>query len=166
MRRIGLIGLILTLAMAAHSAPPIEMSVTTNPVMVLPPRSMGRSEGSLWLATNAVSQGAILRWGGNHYMVQSAGITGTNAPVFVSGIETNGSAVLRYAEKGPRLGFVLMLNSEGSVRVNLNSPAIPGSGIQLEGKNSLWQESYYGAPQVAIWVVSDVGTNRVAVLEW
>jgi hypothetical protein len=167
MRRIGLIGLMLVAALAAFGAPPVEMSVTTNAVKVLPERNLGRGYGTIWSVTNAVAQGDILRWGTEQYMAENAGTLGTNAPALsVSGTETNGTVILRYVEKGPRLGFILMLNTEGSVRVNVNGPAVAGSGIQLEGKKSLWQESDRGAPQGAIWVVSDSGTNSVAALEW
>jgi hypothetical protein len=167
MKKIGLIGLMLMAAMVAFGAPPVEMAVTTNAIKILPERNLGRGYGTVWSATNTAAQGEIIRWGTEQYMAENAGTLGTNAPTLsVSGTETNGTVILRYVEKGPRLGFVLMLNSEGSIRVNLNSAAVTGSGIQLEGKKSIWQESDRGAPQGAIWVVSDSGTNSVAALEW
>ncbi len=148
------------------AAEPIEMSVTTNSVMVLPPRNLGRSYGTVWSSETTVSQGDVLRWGNNHYMVQDVGTTGTNAPTFVVGTETNGTSVLRYIEKGPRLGFILMLNSDDSIRINLNGPAVPGIGPRIRGEMSLWQQSGNGVPQSGVWVVSDSGTNAVAALEW
>jgi hypothetical protein len=163
----GMTGLVIFIAaMAAIAAPPVEMTVTTNAVKILPERNLPRGYGTVWARTNAVSQGDILRWGTENYMAENAGTLGTNVPAFVVGSETNGTVVLRYVEKGPRLGFVLMLNTEGSVRVNLNGAAVPGKGIQLEGKKSIWQESDRGAPQGAIWAASDSGTNNVAALEW
>jgi hypothetical protein len=167
MKRIGLIGLMLMAAIAAIAAPPVEMQVTTNAIKILPERNLGRGYGTVWSVTNAVAQGDIIRWGTDQYMAENAGALGTNAPTLsVSGAETNGAVILRYVEKGPRLGFILMLNTEGSVRVNLNAAAVPGKGIQLEGKKSIWQESDRGAPQGAIWAVSDSGTNSVSALEW
>lgn len=158
---------VLCLLTSAQAAPPVEMSVTTNAIKILPERNLGRGYGTVWSATNSAAQGEILRWGTEQYMAENAGTLGTNAPALsVSGTETNGTVILRYVEKGPRLGFILMLNTEGSVRVNVNGPAVAGSGIQLEGKKSLWQESDRGAPQGAIWVVSNSGTNSVAALEW
>jgi hypothetical protein len=155
------------LVMAAIAAPPVEMTVTTNAVKILPERNLSRGHGTVWSNSAATAQGEIIRWGTEHFMAENAGTLGTNAPALsVPGSETNGTVVLRYVEKGPRLGFVLMLNTEGSVRVHLNGAAVSGKGIQLEGKKSIWQESDRGAPQGAIWAVSDSGTNNVAALEW
>lgn len=170
MRRMGmtgLIGLMLAAAIFTFGAPPVELQVTTNTIKILPERNLGRGYGTVWAATNAVAQGDILRYGTDQYMAENAGVLGTNTPALsVPGTETNGTVILRYVEKGPRLGFVMMLNSEGSIRVNLNGAAVPGKGIQLEGKKSIWQESDRGAPQGAIWAVSDSGTNAVAAMEW
>jgi len=157
----------LLVGRAVSAAPPVEMQVTTNAIKILPERNLGRSYGTLWSAGAEVSQGDILRRGTDQYMAQNDGALGTDAPALhVPGTETNGTVVLRYVEKGPRLGFVLMLGSSGSIRVNINSPAVPGAGIRLEGAKSVFQESDRGAPQGAIWVVSDEGTNTVSALEW
>jgi hypothetical protein len=142
------------------------MTVTTNAVKILPERNLPRGYGTVWSNSAAATQGEIIRWGTQQYMAENAGTLGTNAPVFTTGAETNGTVTLRYVEKGPRLGFVLMLNSEGAIRFNLNSPAVPGVGLRIRGEGGGWQDSDRGAPQGAIWVVSDEGTNNVAALEW
>ena len=167
MRRIGLIGLMLMAAVIVFGAPPIQMQVTTNAIKILQERGLRREYGILWSKTNLVSQGAVIRYGNNQYMAEADGRLGTNAPVFTSGTASNGTAILRYIEKGQRTGFVVMLNStNGTVRINVTSPAVPGVGIQLKGERSIWQDSGYGVPQGAIYVVSDDGTNGVAAMEW
>ena len=166
MRRIGLIGLML-MAAIAFGAPPIEIQVTTNAVKILPERGLNLNYGTPWSKTNLVSQGTVIRSGTGQYMAENAGRLGTNAPVFTSGSASNGTVLLRYVDKGQRTGFCLMLNStNGTVRINVTSPSAPGLGIQLKGERSIWQESGYGVPQGAIWVVSDEETNRIAVMEW
>ena len=161
-----IIAAIAVVASVALCAPPVEIQVTTNAVKILAERGLNASYGSLWVKTNLVAQGTVIRSGVNQYMAETDGRLGTNAPAFTSGTASNGAVRLRYVDKGQRTGFCLMLNSPGPVRVNVGGPAVQGQGIQLKGERSVWQESGYGVPQGPIWVVSDEGTNRVAVMEW
>lgn len=165
--RVLLSVLLLTVGCFVLAAPPVAMEVSTESVMVLPPRNTPRGQGINWQGQLEVEQGEILKFGTTLYMVQSAGTTGTNAPVlFVPGVETNGTAVLRCIERGPRQGFVLMVESNGVVRVSVNSAAASGEGLMLDGRLSHWSESDRGCPQGAIWAATDSGTNRVTVMEW
>lgn len=162
-----LIVLMLPVWQPCSAAPPVSVEVGTNAVKILPERNLSLSYGTAWAEEAAVAQGDILRWSNQHYMAVTGGTLGTNAPdTTATGIQTNGTVVLSYVEKGPRLGFVLQLQDAGSVRINLNSPAVPGIGIQIEGEKSLWQESDRGSPQGAVWAVSDAGSNTVSALEW
>lgn len=167
MKRLFAIIFLAGAVFVAEAASQLTFQVPTNGVMVLPKRNMGRSEGAIWTPGATVHQGDILRWGTSHYMVQTEGVLGPRSPnLVVPGVETNGTAVLRYVEKGSRLGFIVQLDSTGPVRVALNAASEPGSGLMLVGENAIWQESGRGVPQNSIWLVSDSGTNTVTVLEW
>ncbi|MFA5688579.1 MAG: hypothetical protein WC959_05485 [Kiritimatiellales bacterium] len=153
---------------AVFAAPAINKEISTNAVKVLPERNLLLKDGTPWQAELQVPQGLVIRSGTEHYMAENAGTLGTNAPtIFYPGWETNGTVVLRYIEKGPRLGFIMMMETDGTMRVNVNTPPTPGSGAILDGRLSTWQESGSQAvPQGAIWAVSETGTNRVTAIEW
>jgi hypothetical protein len=165
MRRIGQSGLILMALCCAAAAAPFE--VGTNAVKVLPERNLPRGSGEAWTATNAVGQGNIIRRGLNTYMAQNAGTLGTNEPVFVAGTELNGMVTLQAVPIGPRRGFVIQLQDEGPVWVQVYAAGSEGDGFMLFGENAHWSESGDGVPQGAVYVISPASkTNAVGAVEW
>jgi hypothetical protein len=165
MKKTGLAGLILMALCCAATAAPF--AVSTNTVKILPERNLTRGAGEIWASTNSVLQGEIIRYGLNTYMAQNAGTLGTNAPVHLAGIETNGAVRLQVVPTGPRRGMVVQLQSEGTVWVQVYSPGEEGDGFKLLGQNAHWSESGNGVPQGAVYVRSTSGeTNVVSAVEW
>ena len=144
----------------------VANEVTTNVVKILPERRSNVRSFPVWVAEDAIDQGTVIRYGNNAYFAETGGTLGTTAPTFRSGIETNGTAILRYIERGPRRGFVVQLHDAGPVRVNAYVAPDDERHFRLSGNLAHWSQSGEGCPQGAIYVVSESGTNTVTVTEW
>jgi len=156
-----LTGLVVATFIAASAT-----EVTTNALKVLPERTMRARNLDAWEAEVLVDQGQLMKWGQNMYWAVDGGMTGSEAPVFTSGSETNGTTTLAYIQPGPRRGFVIQLEEEGVVWLRAYQAPTEHEHITLTGDLAHWAESGDGVPQGAIWAKATVGTNNLAATEW
>lgn len=139
-------------------------TVSANAVKIMGAPSARRSSAQAWEASTAYSQGELVSSATARYLALVAGTSGSTGPSG-TGDQSDGTVTWRHVTGAPRQG--LFLANEGGVRVTVrfDGSVTAGAGITL-GAGEKIVLTGRDAPQTAIYVIADSGSDSFSAYEW
>lgn len=144
---------LFTLIAVVASATPVSMTVTTTSVKVLPGKPV--LSGVTWTNGITVAQGQVLRYQGQSYMAETAGVKSTEP---VPGTTTDG---LRWTTSRDRAIATIQNLGTTEVFLSFRGPAESGKGLKLVADAVMSLEDV----QTAVHAITASGSTTLGITE-
>lgn len=151
-----IVGVVLFVAaLAALADPSYSHTVTTNSVMILPPRNL--SNAAAWATNTLYAQGQVVKSAKKLYWCQTAaGATNTIAdlPAYeADGRSANGTNTWQFIPSEKRSGCAIVNDGTNTCYISFGSAAVLNSGIRLNANGGNMSD-FAGTFQGPVYAIS------------